>query len=424
LGETDTALEPSAGPLRLATLDRAEFRGKRLLFLPGGQWQVPVIRIAQAMGFHVVCADGTPHAPGFEVADEAVRMPLQDIDGLVELGRSRGVHAVMTEQTDFAVPIVARVAERLGLRGLPVPVADAVTNKGLMRQRAEAAGIRQPRFRVCRNSEEARAAVKDLGLPLFYKPLDAQSSRGVGCLVDAEPRHIDDAFATAAACSSTGGAIFETCLTGIECTVEGFVVDGEPHTLAISDKEHFPNLPGVAKTLTYPAAFPREVLDRIARAHEAVVRAMGIPFGITHAEFMVDADGLPWLVEIAARGGGSRIPTHIVPAVCGFHPTPALLRLLMGWVVTVQRSCARGAELRFLTFPAGKRFEGFSNLSEVRNLPGVIEIFSNYLPGERIGGIEDDRSRHGFVITAGADRDEARALAQYVEHSLHVAVKG
>ena len=301
MGETDTTLEPAAGPLRLAALDRGEFRGKRLLFLPGGQWQVPVIRIAQAMGFHVVCADGTPNAPGFEVADEAVRIPLQDIDGLVELGRSRGVHAVMTEQTDFAVPIVARVAERLGLRGLPVPVADAVTNKGLMRERAEAAGILQPRFRVCRSAEEARAAVKDLGLPLFYKPLDAQSSRGVGRLVDAEPQHIDGAFAAAAACSSTGGAIFETCLTGIECTVEGFVVDGEPHTLAISDKEHFPNLPGVAKTLTYPAAFPREVLDRIARASEATVRAMGIPFGITHAEFMVDAAGLP-------VAGGNRSP--------------------------------------------------------------------------------------------------------------------
>ena len=215
------------------------FGGRRMLFLPGGHWQVPVIRLAQHMGFEVICADGTPNAPAFAVADEAIHVPLQDIDALVAIGKSRRVDAVMTEQTDFAVPIVARVAAALGLRGLPIAVADAATNKGLMRQKAAEAGLRQPAFRVCRTVEEACRTVADIGVPLFCKPVDGQSSRGVGRLDQKDAAAVQRAFQRAASASRVGETIFEQHIDGIECTVEGFVVAGRPTTLAISDKEHY-----------------------------------------------------------------------------------------------------------------------------------------------------------------------------------------
>lgn len=391
-----------------------------MLFLPGGRWQVPVIRLAQHMGFEVVCADGTPNAPAFAVANEAIEVPLQDIEALVAIGRSRSVDAVMTEQTDFAVPIVARVAAALGLKGLPVSVADAATNKGLMRQQAAKAGLCQPAFRVCHTVDDARRAVADIGLPLFCKPIDGQSSRGVGRLDQKDVAAVERAFQRAASASRVGETIFEQHIEGIECTVEGFVVAGRPTTLAISDKEHYDDLPGVARTLTWPAGFPHAVMDRIARANEAAVRAIGISFGITHAEFLVDGDGQPWLVEIAARGGGSRIPSHIVPALCGFEPTPALICTLMGETPEVRTSHARAAQLRFLRLPRGKRIVCFSNLAGLQSTPGVLEIAFNQGPGDRIPDVEDDRSRHGYVIVAAETRDAAQALGCQIEKQLVV----
>jgi carbamoyl-phosphate synthase large subunit len=399
------------------------YRGRRMLFLPGGRWQVPVIRLARHMGFHVICADGTPRAPGFAAADEAVQLPLDDVEALVAIGRDRRVDAVMTEQTDFAVPIVARIAAALGLRGLPVDVADAATNKFLMRRRAAAAGIRQPRFRLCRTLDEAQAAANELGVPLFFKPVDGQSSRGVGRLAVSEAASVAGAFARATAASRSGQAIFETCVEGTECTVEGFVADGRPTTLAISDKEHYDDLPGVARTLTWPGRFSDEVLARIAAAHEAAARAIGIPFGITHAEFLVDAQGQPWLVEIAARGGGSRIPSHIVPAVCGFEPTPALVDCLMGRRPEVRLTRRGAAQLRFLRLPRGKQVVGYPNLAVLSALAGVIEIAFNLAPGERVPEVEDDRSRHGYVIVAADTPDEARVLAARIESELIIETR-
>ncbi len=396
------------------------YDGSRLLFLPGGAWQVPVIKLARAMGFFVICADGTPHAPGFAAADEGVRVPLQDIDALVEIARSRNVDAVMTEQTDFAVSIVARVADALGLKGLPVDVAIAATNKRIMREQARAAGIRQPEFHVCTTEADVRDAIARFGLPLFCKPVDAQSSRGVGVIDRQDDALIGRTLDRALAASIQKQALVEQQIIGTECTVEGFVVDGHPTTLAISDKEHYADLPGVARTLTWPAAFPRQILDRIAAANDAVVRALKIPFGITHAEFIVDAQGEPWFVETAARGGGSRIPTHIVPAVCGFDPTPALIDTLMEHAPEVRTPFHRSCQLRFLRFPTGKTIRGFPNLAELRARPGVLDLHLNYQPGETIGQVDDDRSRHGFVIAAGENRREAVSLADLVEVELVV----
>ncbi len=396
------------------------FRGSRLLFLPGGRWQVPVIRMAQQMGLVVICADGTPDAPGFLVADEAIQVPLQDVASLVRIGRERRIDAVMTEQTDFAVPLVAQVAAELGLKGLPPDVARAATHKGHMRECAAAAGIRQPAFRVCRSVEEAIRAVAELGLPVFCKPADGQSSRGVSRIDEASDSAIRGAFERAQAASQVGDTIFEQFTAGTEATVEGFVVDGQPTTLAISDKEHYADLPGVARTLTWPGDFPPEVTDRIARASEATVRALGIPFGITHGEFLIDAKGQPWLVEMAARGGGTRIPSHIVPAVCGFEPTPALISILLGETPEVVVTRERAAQLRFLRLPPGKRILGFPNLAEMQSVPGVLEIAFNQAVGERVPAVQDDRSRHGYVIVSADNAAAARALGERIERELIV----
>jgi biotin carboxylase len=399
---------------------RNRFRGSRLLFLPGGRWQVPVIRVAQQMGLVVICADGTPDAPGFLIADEAIQVPLQDVASLVRIGRERRIDAVMTEQTDFAVPLVAQVAAELGVKGLPPDVARAATHKGRMRECAAAAGIRQPAFRVCRLMEEAIRAVAELGLPVFCKPADGQSSRGVSRLNEASDSTIEEAFERARAASQVGETIFEQYIEGTEATVEGFVVDGLPTTLAISDKEHYADLPGVAQTLTWPGNFPPRVAERIARASEATVRALGIPFGITHGEFLIDAQGEPWLVEMAARGGGTRIPSHIVPAVCGFEPTPALIAILLGETPEVFMTEERAAQLRFLRLPPGKRILGFPNLAELQQIPGVVEIAFNQAVGERVPAVEDDRSRHGYVIVSADNAAAARALGEQIERELIV----
>jgi carbamoyl-phosphate synthase large subunit len=262
--------------------------------------------------------------------------------------------------------------------------------------------------------------VGELGPLVFCKPADGQSSRGVSRLDQASEAGIIQAFDRARSASQIGETICEQFIAGTETTVEGFVVNGKPTTLAISDKAHYADLPGVARTLTWPGDFPSHVAERIARANEATVRAMGIPFGITHGEFLIDEEGEPWLVEMAARGGGTRIASHIVPALCGFEPTPALISILLGEIPDVIATRQRAAQLRFLRLQPGKRILGFPNLAELRSLPGVIEIGFNQTVGDRVPPVEDDRSRNGYVIVWADSREAAVALGERIERELIV----
>src|ERR1700733_10854272 len=103
------------------------------------------------------------------------------------------------------------------------------------RTKAACANERPPRASVRRTS----AAAADLGLPLFCKPADGQSSRGVSRLDRADVATVIEAFRRAKEASPLGETTFEQYISGTEATVEGIVVDGQPTTLAISDKAHY-----------------------------------------------------------------------------------------------------------------------------------------------------------------------------------------
>ncbi len=51
---------------------------------------------------------------------------------------------------------------------------------------------------------------------------------------------------------------------------------------------------------------------------------MELPYGVTHAEYKVTSTGEIYLIEVAARGGGS-ISSKIIPYLTGFEPNRALV---------------------------------------------------------------------------------------------------
>ena len=71
----------------------------------------------------------------------------------------------MTMAADSAVPIVARVAELLGLPGIGSETAHLATNKIAMRREFAERGVPQPQFAALRRQTEVRAAARDGRLP-------------------------------------------------------------------------------------------------------------------------------------------------------------------------------------------------------------------------------------------------------------------
>jgi biotin carboxylase len=395
--------------------------GNMVQILGGGQWQVPTIRLAKSLGYRVLVTDMYRERPGYEWADEHAVIDITDRDATLRAAEEFRVSGIICDTTDVGVPTMAYVAEKLGLPGIGYETALNFTNKHRMREITSKADGPNPSFYLVRNIAAAQSAASDLGYPVVVKPVDNQSSRGVHVVRTRD--EVESAYTDALRFTRLGDVLVEGFLDGIEITVESFCVDRMVFPVGISDKDHFPHRPEVANRLTYPADFPAEILARVREVNEKAIIALGMCTGITHAEYMVVRNEV-YLIEIAARGAGSRVYSHIVPHLA-CAPIPSLyLRYLMGEGLAFQMDTTpeRAANLAFFCFRPG-HVRAIDGVESAAQIPGVEEILLEFQIGDRLAMPTDDRSRHGLVLILGSNRKEVLEATQRAFSSVRVKVE-
>jgi biotin carboxylase len=386
------------------------------LILGGSRWQADIIRRVSEMGLRTLVADISANAPGGQIADEFVRIDTNDREGLLEIARRRGVSLVIAEQTDRVVPVAAYINERLNLRGIRPETARVFTDKYAMRNALEGSGVAMPRYREVSTLEEACEAAREWGFPVVLKPKRSQASLGV-FKVDADEElraRFDDTMRE----PGDGRILVEEFVEGPEVTVEGFSLKGRAYALAVSEKEHYPFHPCVARRLAYPPRFDGEIVERIKKTAEHVVNTLGLEDGINHAEYRVRG-GVPHLVEVAARGGGSRIASVIIGHVSGVDVYTMLIRRLLGQEVEMPPRESRAANLEFLHFSSGK-VKAIRGVEEVRASGLVSHIELDFGIGDTIKAPTDDRTRQGYFISLGETRAEIDEKAALVKERVRV----
>jgi len=382
------------------------FIGKRALVLGASKWQVPLIHTAQSLGLEVVATDRDPNAVGFKVADFAETIDILNINANIEIACKYGIEAVMTDQTDYAMNVVAAVAQELYLPGPSTQVARNCTNKRLMRELTSKIGVPNPVYSIVADRKEAFDAALKTGFPLVIKPTDNQGSRGVFKINSFDD--LDKLFDESIGFSREGLALIESFIVGTEVTVEGFVADGVLNVLAISGKKHTPPPRIIAVNLEFPPSFPPRIMESIRKTACDTARALGMTNGPFHGEFIVNQKGV-YLVEAAHRGGGSGTSSHIVPAVSGVNILDKLVRVSLGHKVAIKPTRNNACILQFLEFKPGP-VENIRGLNEARRINGVCLFEVNYGPGEIIPEITDDSKRHGAVIVTSKTIEEAREI--------------
>jgi biotin carboxylase len=394
--------------------------GRKLLHvLGGGQWQLPTIELAQSMGYRVLVTDMYQERPAYAIADAHEVVDITDRDATLAAARRHGIDGIICDTTDVGVPTMAYVAEQLGLPSIGQLAAERFTNKYLMRKLTAEAGVQSVGHYRVASLEELVAGAAALGYPVVVKPADNQSSRGVH-RVD-KPAGLAPAWEDARRFTKKPTVLVEEFLRGTEITVEGLMMAGGYTTLAISDKDHFPHRPEVANRLTYPGAFDDRVMRTIRETNEAVVRTLGLESGVTHAEYMVHG-GAVRLVEIAARGAGSYVYTHIAPHVAGIDAPRLYLQFVMGEAPTVSDpGTRRAANLEFFSFPAG-RVTAIHGVAEAQALPGVAKILLEFGVGDVLQPPDDDRSRPGLMVVLGDTRAQVLAVSAEVKRTVKVEV--
>src|SRR5438132_11762959 len=99
------------------------------------------------------------------MVDVAEIVDFSHVPAAVDAARRIEPNGVLTVSSDRAVPVVAAIAEELGLPGIGREAAHVATNKPAMRRRLAEAGVPQPQFAALRSADDARAALLEVGPP-------------------------------------------------------------------------------------------------------------------------------------------------------------------------------------------------------------------------------------------------------------------
>lgn len=397
----------------------------KILVIPGAAAQIPLIKSIKKHGYQVVCINPFEDSPAFKYADFCERYDIMDVDNCIKIAEKYNVRAVMSDECDIAMPSVAAISEALNLPSIGSNLASLYTNKRMMRDFSIKKGFPCPLYKQCRSLDEAREFFKTLkSHKMIIKPLDSNSSRGVYTITD--ENQLDDCFDSALSYSRSSNVVLcEEYIEGMEFTVDGIVLDGKHHCLAVSKKKHYSHHPNIACELYFSYDDKDFDYDRLRRQNDNFVNESGLPFGFTHAEYKFNGKDFV-LIEIGARGGGNYISSHIVPIMTDLNNYDILINETLKHkkdynIKIDDKLKKRCSILKFFDIPKehnGKSIKELKGEEYLRNNPNVLLYNFNFKIGDKLYIAGDDSKRVGFYIAYADTREQLDSLIQEIEENV------
>jgi biotin carboxylase len=201
-----------------------------------------------------------------------------------------------------------------------------------------------------------------VGFPCVLKPLSLSASRGV-----IRANTIDQfitAFRRIAALlgrddvTVSGDAarflLAEQYIPGLEVALEGLLVKGTLHTLALFDKPDPLEGPYFEETIyVTPSRLPEAVQRRIVTVTAQACAGLGLNEGPVHAELRVNDDG-PWIIEVAPRSIGG-LCSRALRFGTGMSLEELILRHALGWPIDSLDRERRPAGVMMIPIPRAGR---------------------------------------------------------------------
>lgn len=397
----------------------------RIMVIAGGDWQIELIKKAKRMGHTVICSNLYEDSPAFPYADYCEVSDVLDKEKNLRIAKKYMPDAVISDQSDIAVPTVAYLNEQLGLRGIGMELANLFTDKSLQRAFCREHGIAVPDFKLCRRAGDAEEMLERYGT-IIIKPIDSQSSRGVYTIRSRE--ELTGKVADTLSYSNREKLFLaEEYIDGAEFTIDGLAINGRHYPLCVSVKEMYPQNPNVSRMQSYSYHHPVYDYDALRAANRSLYELAGLPMGLTHAEYKFH-NGRFYLIEAGARGGGSNLSGKIVPFMSQIDNYDYLIREALGESVDERAlrehvfSETRYVVMRFFDFGEGvvDRVEGADFL---KDHPLLLDYQLNVKPGDVLKNPKYGRLRPGHFIIGGEGEEAVRREAEKIIETVRVIFK-
>ena len=399
-----------------------------LLLLPTRTYRTEdCVDAAHTLGVDLVCASEKPSTLEALAPDSLLTLDFADAADaaarVAEWSAGRPLAAVVGVD-DVTAAAAAVIAERLGLRASAPAAVAAARDKFQMRQCLAAAGLPVPRFRRIALGENPVLAARGVAFPCVLKPLSLSASRGVIRANTTEQFVV--AFRRIAALLArddvavTGDAarylLAEEYVPGLEVALEGLLIGGTLHVLALFDKPDPLEGPFFEETIyVTPSRLPDRVQRAIRATTAAACAALGLTEGPVHAELRVNDDG-PWVLEVAARSIGG-LCSRTLRFGTGMSLEEIILRHALGWTIDTLERERPAAGVMMIPIPRAGVLKNVQGLPEAKATRLVEDVVISAHVGQEVVPLPEGWQYLGFIFARGeapADVEDALRIA----HSL------
>jgi biotin carboxylase len=383
-----------------------------LLIAPANSYRIsPYLKAALALNLKTLLVSNSRYSLVPEVAHGVTvdfTDQVQALSIILESIEDLDIKCVLATD-DSCVSLSNQIARQLGLTHNQSSATLLTHRKDLARNAAQSFGCNTPEYQIVK-LQQSNQCSKTANYPVVIKPLSLSASKGVIRVdnqqqFDAACRTIDLILDKS---NITGyernHVLVEGYLDGPEFAVDGILIDGSFHLLAIFDKPE--PLIGPYFEETYyltPSQLAQANQSALIAEVSRCCDAYGLTQGPIHAEARVTENGV-FLIELAARTIGGqcgqliefslqqKLEEIIIQGLCGYSPNLPKSRL-----------CAGVLMIPVKTSGILKRVEGLTAAMQVEF---VKDIEIHIQEGYELVPLPEGSSYLGFIFAQAPSFEE------------------
>ena len=413
---------------------------KRLLLLiPTTTYRTEdFVEAARKLDVDLVIASDRPNVMSAEFPDHLLTLPFSDPETAVEEMRRfaarRPLDAVVPVD-DLTAVVGAAICRDLGLRSSPVAAVSATRNKLRMRELLARSSVPSPVFTAFGVEDDPGLAAGRVSYPCVLKPLVLSASRGV-IRADHEAEFVTAFKRIAAVLASPDvrglgeGAdwiLVEGFIPGTEVALEGLLIAGALHTLALFDKPDPLDGPFFEETIyVTPSRLPDPAQAAVRDCTAEAAKALGLSEGPVHAEVRLGRDEggreTAFMIEIAARSIGG-LCSRTLSFGTGMSLEEIILRHALDLPIASLARDRRAAGVMMIPIPRGGILEEVEGLDEARAVELIEDVTISQPKGQEVVPLPEGSRYLGFIFSRADTPVRAEAALREAHSHLRFVIR-
>ena len=397
---------------------------KKMLFLGGIMQQIPAIKHARELGYHVITCDYLPSNPGHKYADEYYNVSTTDLEAVLTLAKELKIDGIVAYASDPAAPTAAYVAEKLRLPGNPYESVKLLTEKDLFREFLQKHGFNSPKAGGYTAYEATLADAGRFKFPVMVKPVDSSGSKGVVkvCDIPGLKPAVDEALSY----SRSKRFIVEEFIEkkGYQVSGDGFSIDGKLVFTSYGNELYSGNgtREYVALGEFWPSLLTQAQKDKIDAELQRLITALGMRTCAYNIEVILDKDDNVYVLELGPRNGGSYIP-QLIKYATGVDLVEVTLKAAMGDTLPhLEMSPTKGVFSNYMIYSTSSgKFKGIE-FDPVFERDNLLEVHCTASVGDEVHAYQNTSHSLGTILFKAKTVEDMISITSNMENYYKVLV--